>query len=141
MTKNSPRSLTSKQIDAVEHELNFRFPASLREAYVQSNGGSPDRCIFQSQVIDTAVSEFLPLLSDKIRPATATYKYLVLEKKLVPPHYFPFAVDSGGDYFFVDCSVPCGRVFLLRHDTIFERVIDTGLTHKEFIDFLRQEDD
>jgi hypothetical protein len=77
----------------------------LRGQYLKSNGGTPDPYVYEDDDVDTVVSEFLPLVSCRAkRTAFNVYENLVLAKALVPLQFFPFAVDGGGDYFFVDCS-------------------------------------
>ena len=54
----------------------------------------------------------------------------------MPPRWLPFAVDEGGDYFFVDCSKRHGDVIYFRGDYWFDEkdrcVVDLKVTFAEF---------
>lgn len=111
---NLDRPLTESEIRNVERSLSLVFPKPLFALFLQHNGGSPEPYVFEDdrQLISTVVSGTLPLLTGSDRhTAIETYQALVIEKELVPSSYFPFAVDGGGDYFFVDCESE--RVFFL----------------------------
>lgn len=69
--------------------------------------------------------------------ATETYAHLVRDHRLVPGHFFPFAVDGGGDYFFVDCSTTDGEVHLYRHDTARAPLIPLSIGLNQFWDRLQ----
>jgi cell wall assembly regulator SMI1 len=114
---NPERSLSQRDITKVEKEFGLTFPAPVRKFYAQWNGGSPEPYMYQDDTIDTVVAELLPLKSSTGRgEAGQTYQRLVLEKQIVPKHYFPFAVDGGGDYFFVDCSDPAASIYFFRSE-------------------------
>lgn len=109
--------VTSDEIKVIESNLSLSIPQELKEQYLRSNGGSPDPYVYEDDNVDTVVASFLPLVSSRgKRTAVDTYEHLVQSQKIVPQHYFPFAVDGGGDYFFVDCSSENGMVFLYRSD-------------------------
>ncbi len=112
---------SDKQIDDLERQVGLRFPSSLRRLFREANGGRPNPYIYRDDNNDTDVSECLAICEGK-GSALWTYELLVLSKRLVPRQFFPFAVDSGGDCFFVDCSTTEGVVYLYVHDTAFEHV-------------------
>jgi cell wall assembly regulator SMI1 len=122
-------SLTAADIDGIEAKLGVTLPAALRAHYLRWNGGTPEPWVFEGASHTAVVSEFLPLKTeDDADTAVDVYRDLVVKQRLVPATLFPFAVDPGGDYFFVDVATPDGRVFLYRHDTAFEnlRALDHG---------------
>jgi hypothetical protein len=112
---------SNEQIDDLEHRLGLQFPADLRRLFREANGGRPEPYVYRDDNHDTDVSECLALRPGR-GSALWTYELLVLSKQLVPRHFFPFAVDSGGDCFFVDCSVARSGVYVYVHDTAFERL-------------------
>jgi hypothetical protein len=84
--------------------------------------------------------ELLPLKSERKDTALASYKYLVCEKKLVPRHFLPFAIDGGSDYFFADCSTLDGKVYLYNSDTISNKpLVILNLEFKQFWSSLKAE--
>jgi len=114
---NADRPLTSGDIDGVEAELGLVFPDELKSWYFRSNGGSPEPYVYEDDKLDTVVSSFLPIASLRgARTAVDTYKQLVLTRRVLSRQFFPFAVDGGGDYFFVDCSDEDGPVYFYRSD-------------------------
>lgn len=67
--------------------------------------------------VQTTICDTLPLLTGSGRDtAPEAYDDLVLVKRLVPARFFPFAVDSGGDFFFVDCEDKDAAVYLFQSD-------------------------
>jgi hypothetical protein len=115
--ENPEVPVTLDEIKLIESKLSLSLPQKLKEQYLCSNGGSPDPYVYE----DTVVASFLPLLSSRgKRTAIDTYEHLVQSQRIVPHHYFPFAVDGGGDYFFVDCASKDGIVFLYRSDNSFD---------------------
>jgi cell wall assembly regulator SMI1 len=114
---NKDRDVTADEIASAEAEIGIKFPEALRTLFLENNGGDPDPYVFESEMLQTAVSETLPLFSSEGRgTALDTYRNLVLGKQIVPKKFFPFAVDPGGDYFFVDCSNAEGTVYFFRSD-------------------------
>jgi len=94
------------------------LPDPLRRQYLRANGGSPDPYVFENDELDTVVAAFLPLTATGDGDtAVETYADLVASKGIVPRHFFPFAVDGGGDYFFVDTATAEGAVYFYRSDS------------------------
>jgi hypothetical protein len=100
--------LSPVELEQIEKDLQLEFPEPVKRRYLDSNGGSPSPYVFTNYDVDTVVSELLPLTSETSGTAVQSYQHLVLNLKLVPRTFFPFAVDGGGDYFFVDCTSPIG---------------------------------
>jgi hypothetical protein len=139
---NLDRKLSEEEIANVESDLGILFPASLRDLFVNHNGGDPVPYVFQGHGLHTVVNETLPLISGEGRDtAVDTYELLVLERHIVGKRFFPFAIDPGGDYFFVDCETSDSRVYFYCSDTIdHNKLIDLGLSLEEFWDRLQPED-
>ena len=122
---------SDEQIDCVERHVGLSFPGALRRLFREANGGRPYPYIYRDGDNDTDVSECLAIREGK-GSALWTYELLVLSKQLVPKDFFPFAVDSGGDCFFVDCSPGKGSVWIYVHDTAFEHVRFLSASLDEF---------
>jgi hypothetical protein len=139
---NLDRRLSDEEIANFESDLGILFPASLRDLFANHNGGAPIPYVFQGHFLHAVVNETLPLISGEGRDtAVDTYELLVLQRQIVGKRFFPFAIDPGGDYFFVDCEASDSRVYFYRSDTIDpNKLIDLGLSLKEFWDCLKPED-
>jgi cell wall assembly regulator SMI1 len=134
------KALSVSALEQIENDLSLSFPEPVKQRYLESNGGYPSPYVFSSENADTVVSIFLPLASDSKGTAVESYRRLVQSLKLVAPSFFPFAVDGGGDYFFVDCSTPDGRVFFYRGDSrLGDRLVDLKLSFQGFWESLRPE--
>jgi SMI1 / KNR4 family (SUKH-1) len=137
---DSDETLSPVQLEQIEEDLQLEFPEPFKRLYLESNGGSPSPYVFTNEDIDTVVSELLPLTSRSSGTAVRSYKHLVLDSKLVPRRLFPFAIDGGGDYFFVDCSSPTGTVYFYRSESSEgDRLVDLGLGFEEFWESLTGE--
>lgn len=137
---NSEPSLSHADIADAEAILGMSLPIAVREHYLAVNGGSPVPYVYEDTNLETVVSEFLPLKSEHIRTALKTYEHLVLRKKLVPRPFFPFAVDGGGDYFFVDCSTSDGVVHFFRSDSARgAHLLNLRVGYKKFWPLLKPE--
>lgn len=119
---------TAEDVDALERRLGFAVPAGIRRLAMTANGGRPEPSIYRDSLGCTDVSECLAL-RDGRGSLWWTYELLILTKKAAPPHYLPFAVDSGGNSFLVDCRE--GTVHILLHDPTF-RLCPLGVTLDEF---------
>ena len=88
--------LSREMVENVEIDLGISFPVSLKDLFVNFNGGVPAPYVFQNFDLNTVVNETLPLISTQNR-GTALYSYqlLVVERQIVNKNYFPFAVDAG----------------------------------------------
>ena len=131
---HSKEPLSMEQIASFEHDLGLQFPRSLREHFLRTNGGRPDLCVYDDEedsTVGVIVSECLPL-RHKGESAITVYKDQVLSKGLVPKPFFPFAVDPGGDYLYVDCSSASGTVYLYLHDTGGEPLVPFKVSLDEF---------
>lgn len=132
------------EIISIESRLGITFPESLRDLFLTFNGGIPDPYVFRIDDLHTVVSETLPLISEQGRDtALESYESLVLRKHIVPTNFFPFAVDGGGDYFFVDCQESEATVYFYRSDGFFapdDPLIKVCPTLTDFWDSLTSED-
>jgi SMI1 / KNR4 family (SUKH-1) len=128
------------EVAEIEAILGIEFPPAVRSLYLSTNGGEPDPYVFENSNVDTVVAEFLPLKSERKGTAVSSYGRLVIGQGLVPRHLFPFAIDGGGDYFFVDCSTSEGSVSYYRGDSSDgERLLDLNLAFEQFWSSLKSE--
>ncbi|MCZ7606405.1 MAG: SMI1/KNR4 family protein [Planctomycetota bacterium] len=117
--ENQDVKVGADQLDEVEGRFGVRFPPPLRKLFLHNNGGDPIPYCVERDGLRTVVNETLPIVSGEGREtADDVYTDLVLVKKIVPPNYFPFAIDAGGDYFFVDCDSPTGTVHFFKSDSL-----------------------
>jgi len=138
--KSDDLPLSLEQIWAVERQLGFALPESLKRSYLAANGGEPEPYVFENDDVDTVVSQFLPLISPKRSTSVDIYRRLVLQKQLVDSRFFPFAVDGGGDYFFVDVLTPEGEVYFYRSDNDpGDELLDLHMGLNKFWSSLREE--
>ena len=108
--------LVNADIAAVEGELGFLLPITIRGHYLQWRSGKREPSFF-GQPLYACVHDVLPLIAEGDDDSTvAAYRSLVEENQFMPPGWLPFATDPGGDYFFVDCSKRDGHVALFRAD-------------------------
>ena len=107
-------SVTETDLDAVEQKIKRKLPRSLREFYLKTNGGRPEKDIFINEDDEYGVQEILPVIYGG--PGTnfeETYEDLVTSRALIPADLIPFAVNGGGDYY---CINDEGRVFFVAMD-------------------------
>jgi SMI1 / KNR4 family (SUKH-1) len=120
--ENSSAPTSMEELTKIEEELQLKLPTALRDQYLLTNGGRPMPYVYEDDDLDTVVAAFLPISSmTGGRTAVDTYKHLVLSKQLVMRHFFPFAIDGGGDYFFVDCSTDEGMVYFFQGDAAYHQ--------------------
>ena len=133
---NLDKRLNAEEVSSLEEDLRISFPGPLRRLFLENNGGEPEPYVYHEDQLYTVVNETLPLVSQDGRgTAIDTYENLVLGKRIVPVNFFPFAIDAGGDYFFVDCEGPAAPVFFYRSDSILSDencLLDLGVSLDEF---------
>lgn len=137
---NPDRPVSESEIQRCESRYKIRLPKSLRQIYLQFNGGEPDLYVFKNELLDTVVSEFLPLISEVRGTSIEAYKRLVLGRNIVPDNLFPFAVDGGGDYFFADMETARGGVHFYQSDALNRPpLLALEMSVDEFWSFLKSE--
>ena len=99
-------TLAASDIDAVEREIGMPLPRALRAHYEQYNGGMPRLSVFvAANGNDFSLASFKTMKWRKNPHEVLfeeTYLAIVLQKKLVPAEYVPFAIDDGGNFFCMD---------------------------------------
>jgi hypothetical protein len=129
------RTLSPVDISEAENALGVHFPASVRDYFLKTNGGRPELYVFENDYVDTVVSECFPLAR-----LVEKHEKLVRDLGLVPHTFVPFAVDGGGDYFFLDTASDDGDVYFYRsEEEPDERVLPLGLGLEGFLATLRGE--
>ena len=105
------KSLTSKDIKKVEELIGCALPPSLKDFYINYNGGkiSGNRNVFVDieKDIEKEVNSFLPIKYKRFEGDSTleeSYDLFVNKKKLIPNGFIPFAMDSGGFRFCMDCE-------------------------------------
>lgn len=108
------RQVNDEDIRKVEEDWNVRFPAVLKDYYLNYNGASIKLCTFYVNGALHEISDMVPL----------RYGELCLEKLIkdnrrdafIPNNMIPVANNQGGDYFYWDTS--SGKVFVIFWDSI-----------------------
>ena len=91
-------------IRALELRIGFGLPAVVKEWFMLYNDGVPDPFLLRvSNYVDTEVSFLLSLGAQSDGPLVGDVYFKFMEFQRVPFGFLPFAVDAGGDYFFVNC--------------------------------------
>jgi hypothetical protein len=112
----------------------------IRAAYLRANGGQPDPYVIENSRVDTVVSEFLSLTTGEGLSSPEAYASLIQKKGLAPPNFFPFAVEGGGDFFFVDLNTSTADVYIYTADAEpGEELQSLGLGLDEFWSSLKPE--
>jgi hypothetical protein len=140
-TINDPGEGVS-EADLVEAEgaLGFKLPTPLRSLYLICNGGRPSRYIYMDDQTETSVSEILQIAHADGAGALDSYRIIVVERKLAPMWMFPFAVDSGGDYFLIDVRSDDGLVSFMDSSSGQVEIRNTNLGLESFLDSLQAEE-
>ena len=101
------------EVEALELAVGFSLPVDVRWLFQNANGGCPNPCCSSFSDIATCLG-----LGDLHRPndVWSVYTLFVAKKRLLPAGYLPFAVDSFGNYYVVDCRQDGGGVFAMNHE-------------------------
>jgi len=105
---------TESDIKELEARLGFSVPRGIRTLLLTANGGRPSPMIFGG-IHGTDVSECW-LSGMEGEASGGTYELLAKKHNSIPAHFLPFAVDSFGNTFLVDCERPKAAVYILLHE-------------------------
>lgn len=99
--KYTSNPITQNDLDDIEKRLGFKFPAELRELYLQFNGGRPERDKFVGKVGTFIVNAFLPVKysNSHLDTIETSFQDLNIHKQLLPNFLVPFAIDPFGNYY------------------------------------------
>ena len=122
---------TADELNALENRVGVPLPLALKRLFRDANGGRPTPSIFRDERGSIDVSECLAVRAGR-GSVLWTYELLIESKAAAPRHYVPFAVDSGGNCFLVDCVSEDAQVHLLLHDPAF-RLCRLGVGLEEFL--------
>jgi len=126
---------SASQIHAFEARVGCRFPPRLMRLFLETNGGRPSHNFYGDGGNAREVFHCLPLREGR-NSVQHIYEILVHRKRLFPAHFVPFAVDPGGDTFFIDCDSPNGLVYLFDHEDVDNYCKPLNVTIDEFFDKL-----
>jgi hypothetical protein len=137
-------AVSESDLEHIQNRFGFIFPREFWVHYLEYNGGSPDKYVYNYQDRLLIVQELLP-----IRHGTKnclfedTYYDLKIERMVIPEHLVPFAIDPGGDYFcfsLQDDDIGAIYFFIGEYAESPERaIIRLASSLKEFIDSLIEE--
>jgi len=135
------KPLSENDIREVETYLGFALPPDVREMYLTANGGIPEPYVLSLDCLDTSISRFLPLKADHGSfTASMVYDKTIRELQWCPAGFLPFAADSGGNFFFVDCSAPGSQVYFCSHESGLTDPVNLDLTFTQFWESLIEDE-
>jgi hypothetical protein len=116
MFQNASKSISLDEIEQIESELNVKMPQSLKQHYIEFNGGTPDqRCWLQGDGYERlCIHRFLPMKYPAGELTIESVYKRGIEKDFLSPDLLPFAIDEGSNFFCVDSD---GVVYFYAMDS------------------------
>lgn len=98
---DSSPAVTADEPGDIEASPGVSFPDTLTSLWLISNGGKLEdgRRVYQSEKYENDIKYFLSILranSPGWLTADGYYRTLVVDKKILPANFLPFAIDGGG---------------------------------------------
>jgi hypothetical protein len=138
----TPDLINSNIIKCLELYFDFKFPQTYKGFLLLTNGGSPEKSIFNEEY---EVRNFFGLIPE--------YSYGLLERKKmyknrIPNNMFPIANNSGGDLFLISIKgKDYGKIYFWDHNCEAEENQEPGYSNMtlladsfdEFINGLKNE--
>ena len=98
---DSSPAVTADELGDIEASLGVSFPDILTSLWLISNGGKLEdgRRVYQSEKYENDIKYFLSILranSPGLLTADGYYRTLVVDKKILPANFLPFAIDGCG---------------------------------------------
>ncbi|OOF13493.1 hypothetical protein BZG79_08080 [Salinivibrio sp. MA427] len=125
----------------LERELGQKLPKDLIQHYHLYNGGRLDEKSYfdGGGLIELQIEEFLVMGENSNLSFESTIKRIKNEKKLIPRDFFPFAINSGGDFY---CMDTCGKIYFCSMDmsNSFDNVTLISNSITEFVDGMYEPD-
>ena len=119
--------------------VGFEIPDVVKVYFMQFGGGVPNPFLLRIQdFVDTEVSYLLSILADSGGPSIGDVYLNFRESERVPQGFLPFAVDGGGDFFFVNCLKSSTPTFFYD-SKVNRRLIDLDRGFEDFWDLLESE--
>ena len=120
--------LSTIDLDILEKNLSEKLPESLKEFYLENNGGFPEENFVRGINNIFSFDGFIPI---KFAFLTAE-KIMEESSHLFHGQFFPFANDWGGNVFHIALHMEMyGQVFLITSDTR-----DIFIVQNSFAEFL-----
>ena len=118
--RNTSKSLTGEEIEAIESELGVTLPDSFVDHYLVYNGGIPSKPYFYSEEedVETGIQIFSPIkyCFEKLNLKTVEQKYVFFkEKSKLMCRYLPFANDYGSNQICI--NLDDGKIYIVYMDT------------------------
>lgn len=120
MFRNTSKSLTREEIEAIESELGVTLPDSFVDHYLVYNGGIPSKPYFYSEEedVETGIQIFSPIkyCFENLNLKTVEQKYVFFkEKSKLMSRYLPFANDYGTNQICI--NLDDGKIYIVYMDT------------------------
>ena len=126
---------TDADLDLLQQRFGFKLPEIVRDHFLKNNGGVPNPHVFiLDHFIATEVACSLSVITNSGGTLVGDVYGRFVSNGWIAEGLLPFAVDAGGDYFFVDCR--SDRLDTYFYDTQV-RTEGPGLVDLErgFLDF------
>jgi len=110
------RPATAAELAALEAELGYTLPATLRQMFTAFNGGRPTPDRLQDSNLIVNVDQCFPL-DDQAKKDIRRVRQRLISKGVISEYHLPFARDSGGNYFVFDLRSKSAVYFLDHEDS------------------------
>lgn len=110
------RPATGAELAALEAELGYALPATLRQMFTSFNGGRPTPDRLQDSNLIVNVDQCLPL-DDEAKGNIRRVRQRLISRGVIFEYHLPFARDSGGNYFVFDLRSKSALFFLDHEDS------------------------
>lgn len=102
---NCEKSLNAEDFNNIEHKLQKKIPTSIKNHYLNFNGGYPNKSLFtdEDEVLEIEIMDFIPFLYAKEFGNDPVFTIegrtsICWKKNEIPSYLLPFAMDWGGNY-------------------------------------------
>lgn len=100
MFTDTLKSITAKDLEDLETALKIVLPNDFKQHYLKYNGGYPEKEHFYMEDYDTFLwVDFFRSIkySNEDKTVESAYDFFVIDKKVIPINFLPFASDLGGN--------------------------------------------
>lgn len=115
---DTEKPLVESDFIYVERRLGLVLPSQLKSHYAKFNGGSPKKCVLNTNDSLYVVNQFLPIKYGAAgQRLEDVYTTLNVSESALPKNLVAFALDPGGDFFCIDVDATgLEAVYMCRSD-------------------------
>lgn len=144
--------LNIKDIEEIEKFIDLKLPNEYKEHLLLNNGGRCEPNIFdfneKGKITSSNIDWFLAIYNGEYDNLKDYLKIYKIDKKRLPTHIFPFALDAGGNLICISCgSNDFGSIYFWDHENEidyhfsknddYSNLFFIAGTFKKFIEMLR----